>query len=88
MLPVKKQVVVRMSGEQDSTRTDQTVEIEEEALDAVFSRLESGMNSAETYHSHDEVRPSGVGMARDLKIAYEELVRAHPRYELKRDNDE
>lgn len=66
----------------------ETVEIDAKALDMVCQRLESGMKSAETYHSHDEARPSGVGMARDLKIAYEELVRAHPDYELVEGGDE
>lgn len=70
-----------MTDSQDDG-TPRSVPIEETALETALQRLESGMKSGETYHSHDEVRPSGVGMARDLKIAYEELVRAHPDYEL------
>lgn len=67
--------------------TPRSVPIEETALETALQRLESGMESGETYHSHDEVRPSGVGMARDIKIAYEELVRAHPDYELTEADD-
>lgn len=58
------------------------VELDDDAVDDALEELESGMESAERAHSHDEIRPSTIMMGKSLKDAYRALVGAHPGYDL------
>ena len=61
--------------------TDITL-IDSESLEEIIELLEDSMKHGETYMSHEEIRPSGHIMARNVKSAYETLIQAHPDYEL------
>lgn len=65
----------------------ETVELPKDVVDDVIKELETGMRNGKKAHSHDELRPSTIMMAKAHKDAYRTLIKAHPDYKLSDGNE-